>query len=184
MKYRLTLILGAVLALATFSTHASAASRHLICRGKAKTEIRMSSSLSFPGKVLLEWGFTKYTGAKSNIQSNGAHLAAGQCSWDTAVITEPYMQYFYYRADPSQLWFSVGITSDMSTEGENWGSLAYLTSTKDKNLMWLPCFCNKNASKGSIYDPAMVFHFYVNVIEDLQLELYKTTWNSYPYPGR
>jgi hypothetical protein len=184
MKYRLTLILGAVLALSTFTTEASAASRHLICRGKAGTEIRLSSSLALPGKIALEWGFDKYTGSKSNIKSNGGHLSPGQCSWDTAVITESYLQYIFYRAEPSAVWFSVGVTSDMSTPGENWGSLGYFTSTKDKNVMWLPCFCSKNPSKGSIYDPAMVFHFYVNIIEDLELELYKTTWNSFPYPGR
>jgi hypothetical protein len=41
-----------------------------------------------------------------------------------------------------------------------------------------------NHNKGSIFDPAMIFHFYVNISASSELSLYKTTWAAFPYPGR
>ena len=60
MTIRNTLILGAVLALATFAPDASAATRHLICRGEAGNEIIMILLIVVRVDVGIVWCFDIY----------------------------------------------------------------------------------------------------------------------------
>jgi hypothetical protein len=185
LKTRNTILLGAALTFASLASSASAATGHLICRGNPDSEVSMNSVDNAAGDVAIYWGFEKYPGPKSGIKADGAHLAPGQCSWHNALITGRYLQQVTYFVNPSQLWMVVHMRDDISQAGaDNFGWFAYGRRTADKNLMWLPVSTLSNHNKGSIFDSGMVFHFYVNIVNDLELMLYKTTWGAYPYQGR
>jgi hypothetical protein len=178
-------VLGAMLAAGGIALPAQAATGHLICRGSDDSTVNLTSIDNAAGDVAVSWGFEKYAGTASSIKANGGHLSPGQCSWDNGAIAARYIPNVTYFVDPSQIWMIITMRDDISTAGaDNNGWFAYGRRTTDKNLMWLPTSTVSNHNKGSIFDPAMIFHFYVNISASNELSLYKTTWAAFPYPGR
>jgi hypothetical protein len=179
----------ALMALALAIPASAATEYHVICRGGLKGGVSLDSYNDGSGNVEIYFPIERYTGAKSAIKSNGAHLSPGQCSYDNALIPSAIYA-ISYGTSPHELHFFLDMYGGMSySDGEDYGGFAFNPTTSDKNLMWLPNVLPgvNNPNKGSIFDSAWVFHFYSTLAPTSRgdwLAIQRTTWSKFPYPGR
>ena len=190
MKIRIPLVFGLALACVALTMPVSAATEyHVICRGSPDGGVSLDSYSDNSGDVGIYFIIDRYTGAKSAIKSNGAHLSPGQCSYDNGLIPST-VQAINYRTSPHELHFFLDMYGGLSySDGEDYGGFAYNPTTSDKNLMWLPSVAPgvTDPSKGSIFDSGMVFHFYATPMQTSRatwLTIQRTTWAKFPYSGR
>jgi hypothetical protein len=172
MSFRyLSALAGAVLSLSIASAPASAATNiHTICRG-GPVVIRGSSEDSgadaMYGAYKLFFTMKRFRGAKSDIRSDGSHLAPGECSWSAGIIPASWGTEFEYDTRVEALLWDMTIdgtddsTSPIVTHGEMGQNPAFAS---DLVLQLLPMSA-RDDWRGTIMDPARVVHLYVQRID-------------------
>jgi len=176
--------LSAVLAITTFGLCVSAHATvyHLICRGSISGNTNLTVE-AFPdtGDTMGSWihyRFQRYTGSKASVKSDGSHLAAGQCSWATNVLSSSYT-YFNHTIHNSKIYLHASFAPTIGSEGLQQPASPNVWTAPDRsdpNQDYLPYF-GSNAivpqGEGSIVDPNYIFHIYVSINSDNVLEFYR-----------
>jgi hypothetical protein len=114
--------------------------------------------------------FERYSGPASSIKSDGSHLLAGQCSWSTGLLTRN-QNYFLHQIPNSSATTIVDFTplDDNGMQTELFSQSFVFPDRNDSNQNYLPQYVPGSVSSsvaGSIFDPNMIFHFYVKVQSD------------------
>ena len=165
-----------------FGATANATVYHLICRGSISGNTNLTVE-AFPDAdntmgTWIHYQFQRYTGSKASVKSDGSHLAAGQCSWATNVLSSSHT-YFNHTIHNSKIYLHASFAPTIGSEGLQQPASPNIWTAPDRSdpsQDYLPYF-GSNAivpqGEGSIVDPNYIFHFYVSINSDNVLEFYR-----------
>jgi hypothetical protein len=148
-----------VVSLMGVSAVSAASLVHMVCRGGGQMELRAHTIDVAAGTIDTWFIFQAYAGPKSSVQTDGSHLAPGECSWSAGIITQGNVVTYSTTAD--QVALSITLKAPYMQTGTYEGAFWRLDSATDLNLRWVPLMLT---AENSLLDPNAILHF--NVLVD------------------
>lgn len=154
---------------------------HLICRGSASgnTSMTVRTLPSDDGtlEAQIQYRFERFAGAKADIRKDGSHLAPGQCSWATGLLTAK-QGFFTHTISNPQTYFQFSFDPKRDKNGifqPGNPRVAVGSDLWDPAQAYIPNLYNNSPDpqgEGTIADQDMIFHFYMALDPDGYLEFY------------